>query len=173
MGRGLIRKLIVASVAVCVWPNTLQAQTATTYEYDALGRLTKVLRASSLGICYKHDGADNREVVAAASSCAANSAPSAQTDYEYAFKFGAGWWGGDIDVLWNDDADLPFDQLKITSVSGSSYATLPPEGNAIAFYGPPGSYTINYSMKDAYNQTSSATLYLEIIHCNPDCGIDP
>lgn len=145
------------------------AHAQTSYSYDALGRLKVVTPTSGLQYCYNYDAADNRTKVTVSPTCVP-SAPYAATDYDYEYTFG--WtWSGYIDVLANDtDANLPYDTLTITAVTGCSCAYS--IGNLIYFSGGPGYYPLQYTIKDSTNQTSSALLFLYVISCNPSC-IEP
>lgn len=160
--------------AVLIAPLAL-AQTTRTYSYDALGRLIKVTPESGTPVCYTHDAADNRTTVAAAAGCTAptggaggggggNSPPVAVND-SYMKTTPTATWSGTLAVRSNDtDPDLPNDTLTITAVSGSSYASITAGGGSITITAAPdGDYVLNYTIKDAANATSSATVNLAVI----------
>jgi hypothetical protein len=167
---------VTAAIALLLIAPVAFAQTTRTFSYDEYGRLTKAAPSSGLPVCYAYDQADNRTGVVAASSCVAgggpaNYAPIAYDDYIYILSFTDSWSGG-LSVLSNDtDADLPNDTLTVTSVSGSSFASVG-GGADVYFNGFVGTYTLTYSIKDAANATSSANVYLEIVRCYgpEDCG---
>jgi hypothetical protein len=124
-------------------------------------------------VCYTHDAADNRSVVAAAAGCTAptggsaggNSPPDAQDDYLFFMSTGP-TWSGNLGVLLNDtDPNLPGDVLTVISVTGSSYASIQGSGSDVHFSGPVGSYTLTYTIRDQNNATDSATIDLVLVHC--------
>lgn len=169
------------SVVAALLASSASAQVSQTYSYDALGRLTKVTPSSGTPVCYNHDPADNRTTVTASAGCASqggggggqNSPPEAQDDFLFFMSFSP-TWSGNLGVLFNDtDPNLPGDTLTVTSVSGSPYASIAGGGSDVYFSGNAGSYTLNYSIKDSQNATDSATIYLTITYCNPDCGLEP
>lgn len=168
---------VVSAIALALIAPLALAQTTRTFTYDQYGRLTKVAPGSGLPVCYGYDKADNRTAVVAASNCVAgggppNAAPVAYDDYIYVYSF-SNTRSLNLGVLANDtDQDLPNDTLTVTSVSGSSYATVLSNGSDIFFNGYVGTYTLTYGIKDAANATSSATVYLEIIRCYEwDCEL--
>ena len=177
---------IAAILAVALLMPAALAQTARTYTYDALGRLVKVTPGTGTPVCYTHDAADNRSLVAAAANCTAptggagggggggqNYPPEAQDDFLY-FQSFSPTWSGALGVLLNDtDQNLPNDVLTVTSVTGSPYATIQAGGSDVYFSGSAGSYTLNYTIKDAQNATDSGTIYLTIVYCNPVCELEP
>lgn len=72
-------------------------------------------------------------------------------------------WSGYLSVLSNDtDPDLPSDTLSVVSVTGSTYASVSGTGLQVYFSGPDGDYVLSYTIKDAANATSSATIYLYV-----------
>jgi hypothetical protein len=113
---------------------------------------------------------------AAAAACTAggpgggqNFPPVAIPDYVVALAFSS-FWAGPLDVLLNDtDPNLPSDTLTVTSVTGSSYASIAAGGGDVIFAGPPGIYNLNYTIKDSQNATSSATVTLELVYCEFGC----
>ena len=164
---------VVSAIALALIAPLALAQTTRTFTYDEHGRLTKVDPSSGLPVCYAYDQVDNRTSVNAATNCgSSNSAPVAYDDYIYILSFTNGWSGG-LSVLSNDaDADLPYDTLTVTSVSGSSFATVASGGSDVYFNGFVGVYTLTYNIKDVANATSSANVYLEIVRCYSaeECG---
>jgi YD repeat-containing protein len=172
------KRKLVSAVALLLAAPLAFAQTTQTYSYDALGRLIKVTPGSGTPVCYSFDAADNRTSVSAAAGCTPggggggggqNAPPVANEDY-VVFLATAWYWEGPLGVVFNDtDPDLPNDNLTVTSVTGSPYASVMPGGGDAYFAGPPGSYTLNYTIKDNQNATSSASIILEIIYCEFVC----
>jgi YD repeat-containing protein len=172
-----MRRVVSAIALMLVAPLAL-AQTTRVYTYDALGRLVKVTPGTGTPVCYTHDAADNRSVVAAAAGCTAptggagsgggggggNSPPVAIND-SYMKTTSTMTWSGTLLVRSNDtDPDLPNDTLTIIAVSGSSYASITAGGGSITITAAPdGDYVLNYTIRDAANATSSATVNLSVI----------
>ena len=172
-----MRRLTLALVLALIAPLAF-SQTTRVYTYDALGRLVKVTPGTGTPVCYTHDAADNRTVVAASAGCTAptggsgggggggggNSPPTAVND-SYMKTTSTTTWSGTLAVRSNDtDPDLPNDTLTITAVTGSSYATVTPGGGTITITAAPdGDYVLNYTIRDAANATSSATVNLSVI----------
>jgi YD repeat-containing protein len=165
-----MRAIVLAFVFALLTPLAL-AQTSETFSYDALGRLTKVTPSSGSATCYTHDPADNRTQVAlGGATCTSggggggNSPPVAVND-SYMKTTSTTTWSGTLAVRSNDtDPDLPNDTLTITTVSGSSYASVTAGGGTITISAAPdGEYVLSYTIKDAANATSSATVNLTVI----------
>ena len=164
-------RAIVLAFVFALWTPLAFAQTSETFSYDALGRLTKVTPSSGSATCYTHDPADNRTQVAlGGTTCTSggggggNSPPVAVND-SYMKTTSTTTWSGTLAVRSNDtDPDLPNDTLTITTVSGSSYASVTAGGGTITISAAPdGEYVLNYTIKDAANATSSATVNLTVI----------
>ncbi len=165
-----MRAIVLAFVFALLTPLAF-AQTSETFSYDALGRLTKVTPSSGSATCYTHDPADNRTQVAlGGTTCTSggvgggNSPPVAVND-SYMKTTSTTTWSGTLAVRSNDtDPDLPNDTLTITTVSGSSYASVTAGGGTITISAAPdGEYVLSYTIKDAANATSSATVNLTVI----------
>jgi hypothetical protein len=153
---------------IAVFAENAAAQTA--YSYDALGRLVQARETSDPTkiVKYTYDATDNRTKVKNG-----NAAPSANNDVRFLMTTGS-TWTGTLFVLTNDtDADLPDDTLKVTSTSGSPYASVPGgESDGIAFIAAPlGHHSFSYTMKDANGATSSATVSAQVVYCNPICEL--
>jgi YD repeat-containing protein len=165
---GFIAGLALIAVAMAL---PASAQTSETFAYDALGRLTKVTPSSGSATCYTHDPADNRtQVAVGGTACTGggggggNSPPVAVND-SYMKTTSTTTWSGTLAVRSNDtDPDLPNDTLTITTVSGSSYASVTAGGGTITISSAPdGSYVLSYTIRDAANATSSATVNLTVV----------
>lgn len=162
-------RVIPIILGVLLLSASASAQSTRTYEYDALGRLIKVTPSSGNKACYAYDAAGNRTTVTSSATCgsSSNSPPTANYDFVF-FLSWSSWYTGRLFVLGNDtDPDLPNDTLTVTAVTGSPYASVAAGGNDVRFNGPPGSYTLTYTIKDSQNATSSAQIDLTILHC-PD-----
>lgn len=166
-------RMIACALVLVLLPPLALAQTTRTYSYDALGRLIKVTPRSGTPVCYTHDAADNRTTVAASAGCTApsggaggggNSPPVAVND-SYMKTTPTATWSGTLAVRSNDtDPDLPNDTLTVIAVSGSSYASITAGGGSITITAAPdGDYVLNYTIRDAANATSSATVNLAVI----------
>lgn len=162
-------RFLGVGVAAALLASSAAAQVSQTYTYDALGRLTKVTPSSGTPVCYTHDAADNRTTVTAAAGCSApvgggNSPPQAVNDVYFKTTPGA-TWSGTLAVRNNDtDPDLPNDTLTIIAVSGSPYASISSGGALITITAAPdGDYVLSYTIKDAANATSSATVNLSVV----------
>jgi YD repeat-containing protein len=152
-------------VAIGALASASTAQTAYEYQYDALGRLVRAERPAtpSTRTRYTYDSADNRARVKHGIS-----SPVANYDYVL-METTFGPWS--LDVLYNDtDADLPYDTLTITNVSGtgSGYATIAGGGTYIDFSPPDGSYSLTYTIQDADGNTSNGTVDVDVFHIT--CG---
>ncbi|MEY2758100.1 MAG: hypothetical protein RIR33_1878 [Pseudomonadota bacterium] len=166
---GLLACLVLAAFAIAL---PASAQTTETFSYDSLGRLTKVTPSSGSATCYTHDPADNRtQVAVGGTACTSgggggggNSPPVAVND-SYMKTTSTTTWSGTLAVRSNDtDPDLPNDTLTITTVSGSSHASVTAGGGTITISAAPdGEYVLNYTIKDAANATSSATVNLTVV----------
>lgn len=169
-GLGEIVRRIIPAISLALLAPLALAQTTRTYSYDALGRLTKVTPGTGTPVCYTHDAADNRTLVTGAANCGSGggsgSPPQAVNDVFY-YEVDAQPWVGDLDVLANDtDADLPGDTLTITAVTGNASATIGSGGTLIHWSGTAnGNKTLSYTIKDATNQTSSASVTVWFIYC--------
>lgn len=152
MRAGLLAALVLLGASAA------SAQTSQTFEYDALGRLTKVTPSSGNAVTYAYDNVDNRTSVVAA---AANLAPVAVDDVIYAMLDNAGdtyYWGQlwQTDVLANDYDPNPGDTFSLWGVSGNPYVTNP--SGYIHYGGPIGSghQVFYYTIKDASGATDTA-----------------
>jgi YD repeat-containing protein len=174
-----MRTVIVLLMAAALAPSAL-SQTARTYEYDALGRLAKVTPSSGIPVCYTYDLADNRTTVAAANGCTtgggggggSNSPPTANADYFVSYYINP--WTEEYDVLPNDtDPNLPGDTLSIVSVTGTGsgkFSIVNVDGHNMLYWSgsaSAGTKNFTYTMKDAANATSSASLTIQFIICKP------
>jgi YD repeat-containing protein len=68
-----VKKLVIIALALS-FIAPAAAQAAKTFEYDALGRLTKVTTSTGAVVTYSYDAADNRTTVVA--TAATNPPPS-------------------------------------------------------------------------------------------------
>lgn len=160
--------LLAALVAV---PAAAQTS-AVSYTYDDLGRLKTAVYPGGGSITYSYDANGNRTSVVAVASTSSpppppppppgNSPPVAANDIYHRTMPGS-IWSGLLSVLSNDtDPDLPGDTLTIVSVTGSPYASVASGNVQILFSGPDGNYVLTYTIKDAANATSSATVFLYV-----------
>lgn len=157
----------LAAQALAVLLVTATADAQTTYKYDALGRLIEVRETtdSSKIEKYTYDAADNR--TAAKSG---NAAPTAVSD-SYFLMTTSSTWSGVLSVLGNDtDPDLPDDTLSVLSTSGSAYASAVSNGVSLSS-APLGTHSFSYTAKDAGGLTSSTSVWVQVVYCNPTCEL--
>lgn len=157
--RRLLASLVVIALSA---PLLASAQVTVSYTYDALGRLKKAEPTTGNATCYSYDGAHNRATVQG--GCTANSPPTANYDYFFDVAWDVWSYSGYLGVLANDtDPNLPADTLTVTGVSGSAYASV--ASNDVYFSGPPGFYSLTYTIQDSAGATSYASVDVEIIYC--------
>ncbi len=133
---GHCMRFLGVGVAAILLVSSATAQVSQIYTYGALVRPTKVTPSTGTAACYNHDPTDNRTTVTASDGCTfsgggggQNSPPQAVDVYVF-IQSRESSWSGSLGVLFNDiDADLPSGTLSVTSVSGSSYATVQPSGS--------------------------------------------
>lgn len=162
----IVVKAFIFSFAVLLLPSAA-AQSARNYEYDALGRLTKVTAETGSTVTYFHDLADNRTSVAAAGP-GGPPLPTAVDDVYYIET--CWWWYGTPFDFPAADNDIPpsGQEIHITAVAPNTSISIGsspyfPRG-LIVYSGPaisPGLYPIPYTITATGGGTANATLMVE------------
>ncbi|WP_269514077.1 Ig-like domain-containing protein [Brevundimonas subvibrioides] len=169
----VVCSLVSVVLGLCSWAVALpaDAQTATTYTYDALGRLTRRVTGTE-ATNYTFDPAGNR-VTLTSSIGPVNRGPTAVNDTASVTA------GSTVSIaVRSNDTDPDGDTLTVTAVSGftKGTATITGTGSATAVSytanaGQTGTDSFTYTISDGRGGTASATVTVTISAAVAD--IDP
>jgi YD repeat-containing protein len=141
--------------------NAANAQTTTSFTYDALGRLIQTGGPTN-NTAYSYDAAGNRTIVTSVNTSSANQPPSAANDTATVTTGSS----VTISVLGND-SDPDGDALTVTSASGATKGTtsITSGGTAVLYTpnaGQSGTDTFTYTISDGRGGTASAAVTVTI-----------
>jgi YD repeat-containing protein len=151
-----LRFLAGAALLAIVSASTLQA--ATTYTYDALGRLSVVNYDNGMQVTYTYDSAGNRTSVV--TQTGSNRPPQANNDYIVVNQNGSDTF--DPRTI---DSDPDGDALTVTSTGTPAHGTASYTSSSVT-YTPSSGYTgkdsFAYTISDGHSHTASATIYATV-----------
>ena len=152
-----LKRLLALSLVALLPTSSLFAET---FEYDELGRLTRVIYDDETQVDYNYDPAGNR-TTKTVSGVGVNQAPLANDDRVKVNQNEP----LHIDPTLND-SDPNGDPLGIDSTSVASNGTIEQLGGRLLKYTPSLDYvgpdSITYTIKDHRGETSSATVYFNV-----------
>lgn len=153
-------RMIVACAALTVLPASAMA--GTQYQYDALGRLTRVAYDNGVVVQYNYDPAGNRSQVVTAGVPIPNRAPIAVDDSTNATTSAA------VDVMVRaNDSDPDGDALTVTAVgvpTGGGLVAIEGGGAHVRYTAPAttGVKTFTYTVSDGRGGAGTATVTVDV-----------
>ena len=154
------RTALVALTALALLPASALA--GTQYQYDTLGRLTRVAYDNGRVVLYSYDPAGNRSHVTA--GVGLNRPPVAVNDSGIEVER---YTTASLSVL-DNDSDPDGDPLTITSVGGAGASIAPGGGHLIYAAGGVGYRTLNYTISDGHGGTATASVDIFVFRTFPD-----
>jgi YD repeat-containing protein len=139
------------------------AQTSRTFQYDALGRLTKVTPSSGNVVTYSYDAADNRTSVV---SQAPGGYPVTVNDTFFGY-YGCPAFGGNETASGYpvaNDYDTGGSPLTLTSITGSPYVTFSSSGLYFNYWGPiVPTLVLGYTVMNSSGASAAGTITITAV----------